>query len=97
MRAGVTRYVVRNDKEGNPRVIPANQIIPYKAGETLDSMEQRVVKELYGMECRQDPALNRLKAEFGTTLLRKAFIEHVERDNAFDTARQEAFKRARGG
>lgn len=96
MRAGVTRYVVRNDKDGNPRVIPTNQIIPYKAGETLESMEERVRKELYGLECRQDPALKRLDEQFGTKLLRKVWIDNVERDNAFDTAREQAFARARG-
>jgi hypothetical protein len=96
MRAGVTRYVVRNDKEGNPRVIPANQVIPYKAGETLDSMEERVRKELYGMECEQGSRFKGV-GEFDTKMLRKVWIENVERDNAFDTARQEAFKRARGG
>lgn len=95
MRAGVTRYVVRNDKEGNPRVIPANQIIPYKAGETLESMEERVRKELYGMECEQGSRFKGV-AEFDTKFLKKVWIDNRERDNAFDKARDEAFARARG-
>jgi hypothetical protein len=95
--AGAKRYVYRKDKSGNVRALLVSERIPYKAGETIASLEQRVARDLYDMECRQDPGLKRLEAEFGTTMMRKVWIENVERDNRIDAARQEAFARARGG
>lgn len=94
MSAGVKRYVVVNDKDGNPRVVPSNQIIPYRAGETIESLETRVRRDLYKMECEQGAQFNGI-GEFGKSALKKVWIDNVERDAAFDRRREQAWRKQR--
>ena len=57
-------------------------------------MEERVQRTLYDMECRQDPDLKRLRAEFGG-LLKKVWVDNVERDAVFDRRREQALQAQR--
>lgn len=74
MGAGVTRYVVRNDKDGNPRVIRSDEVIPFRSGETLESMEKRVMKDLYHLECKQGSRFNGI-GEFSPATLKRVWAE----------------------
>jgi hypothetical protein len=95
MGAGVTRYVYRNDKDGNLRAIRSDQVIPYKAGETLASLEERVTRDLYHLECEQGSQFRGV-AEFNPTQLKRIWVDNREADAAFERRREQALERARG-
>jgi hypothetical protein len=93
-RAGVTRYVYRKDKCGNLRALRVDECIPYRTGETLESLEERVTKDLHHLECEQGSRFQGI-GEFSTSMLKRVWIDNREKDAAFDRARDEAFTRAR--
>lgn len=87
------RWIYRTDESGRCRAIPCD-VIPSRHEGTIPVLEERIQKTLYDLECRQDPGLKRLENEFGG-LLRKAWVDNVERDNHFDRRREESFRRQR--
>jgi len=92
-RAGVKRYVYREDAAGNLRALPIDGPLPTRHGGTLESMEDRVVRDLHELECQHGSRFDRI-GEFSAAQLKQIWIDNRERDNAFDRARERAFRRA---